>query len=369
MRIPLSSVDLTERELRNLVECHRSGWISSKGPFVDYFEELNRSYYGRAYAVATSSGTTALHLALAALGIGPDDEVIVPDVTFAATINAVLHAGATPVIAPTSHVDWNLDTDSLAACISERTRAVIAVHLYGRPCEMQSVADLCHAHALALIEDCAQAHGAEYRGQRVGGFGSISCFSFFANKIVSCGEGGVCLTDDPLLDAEMRLLRNHGMKADRPYWHTRVGYNYRMTNLQAAVGCAQMERIEELLAERNRVLNDYRVQFAGHPMIGLRPDSPRTKDAPWLETIMLEVESAEAVIDDLASFGIQARGCFTPLSAMPLYETFSRVSPGQRFVRYRQGLSLPTYPGLTTDEVIEVSGRVLDCLDRVARGR
>jgi perosamine synthetase len=208
--------------------------------------------------VSVSNGTVALHLALVALGIGKGDEVIVPDLTFAATINAVLHANATPVIVDIEEESWCISPSEIERAITERTKAIIPVHLYGQPCDMDSIMSIATRHNLKVVEDCAEAHGALFRGKKVGSFGDIGCFSFYGNKIITTGEGGMCTTNNQNLDEIMRVLRDHGMSKTKRYWHERVGFNYRLTNLQASIGLAQLERIDEIHKNRKAYENGYK---------------------------------------------------------------------------------------------------------------
>ncbi|MCH7663277.1 MAG: DegT/DnrJ/EryC1/StrS family aminotransferase [Chloroflexi bacterium] len=249
-RIPLIDTDFGELELEYITECITSGWISSQGKYVKEFEEGFGSYCNRKFAVATSNGTCALHLALLTLGIGDGDEVIVPTLTFAATANAVMHAGATPVFVDSDAKSWNIDPDLIEEAITEKTRAIIPVHLYGQPCDMKKIIEIADKFDLRIIEDAAEAHGATIGNNRVGEFGDISCFSFYANKIITTGEGGMCLTDNPDYNNKMRLLRDHGKEPGVYYIHNEVGYNYRMTNLQAAIGVAQLSKIEKYIKKK-----------------------------------------------------------------------------------------------------------------------
>src|ERR1700716_3726620 len=254
---------MTRHEFRSLLDAFISGWISSKGPYVQKFEGDFSRFVGVRHGVAVSNGTVALHLALVALGIGPGDEVIVPDLTFAATINAVLYCGATPVIVDVDRQTWCMSRAAVKRACTAQTKAIIPVHLYGRPGEIGPIADFARSRRIAVVEDCAEAHGARYAGRAVGQFGDISCFSFYANKIVTTGEGGMCLTDSEELATSLRLLRDHGMSPDRSYWHERVGYNYRITNLQAAIGQSQLWRVKEVLQRNARIVALYRQALKG----------------------------------------------------------------------------------------------------------
>ena len=251
-QIPLAFPDLGGNEIEYISDAVHSSWVSSTGPYITSFENNFSSYCDVNFGISTSNGTTALHLSLISLGIGPGDEVIVPDLTFAATINAVLHAGATPVIVDVDPDTLLIDPEKIKAAISPNTRAVICVHLFGSPCDMNSICSLCKDGKIFLIEDCAQAHGATYNNKKVGSFGDIGCFSFFGNKIITTGEGGMCVTNSEELRDKMRILRDHGMDPDRRYIHNVVGYNYRMTNIQAALGVAQLENIDKSLIFRSK---------------------------------------------------------------------------------------------------------------------
>lgn len=250
MHIALAQPHLTGNEYKYLIDAFLSTWISSAGKYITQFEESFSDYCGVKFGVAVSNGTTALHLALAALEIGEGDEVIVPDITFAATINAVIYTGATPVIVDIEEDSWCIDPDEIEKAITSKTKAIIPVHIYGQPCDMGRICDIAIKNNLYIVEDCAEAHGAAWNGQKVGSFGTISCFSFFGNKVITTGEGGMCITNDEQLNEKMRILRDHGMSKSRRYYHEILGFNYRMTNLQAAIGVAQVERIEDILEWR-----------------------------------------------------------------------------------------------------------------------
>lgn len=256
-RIPITEPDIGQEELQNVTEAVKSGWISSKGPFVDEFEKGFARYIGTKYGVATSNGTTALHLALAALGIKRGDKVLVPSLTFIAAANAVAYTGADPVFVDSNPEYWCISPTGIEEKIDDQTKAIIAVHLYGHPCNMNEIMTIAEEHELCVIEDCAEAHGAEFRSRKVGSYGIINCFSFYGNKIITTGEGGMCLTNHEELAKKMRILRDHGMALDRKYWHDLIGFNYRMTNLQAAVGVAQLRKIDHLVTKKRWVASIY----------------------------------------------------------------------------------------------------------------
>jgi perosamine synthetase len=341
-RIQIARPDMTHHEFRSIINAFLSSWISSKGPYVEKFEEGFARFVGVRHGVAVSNGTVALHLALAALGIGPGDEVIVPDLTFAATINAVLYCGATPVIVDVDRRTWCLSLANIECACTPRTKAIIPVHLYGRPSEMGPIAAFAGRHGIAVVEDCAEAHGARYAGRPVGKFGAISCFSFYANKIVTTGEGGMCLTDSDDLAAALRLLRDHGMTAERPYWHERVGFNYRLTNLQASIGHAQLARVHETLKRNQRLAETYRVALQHVPGVRLPPTMDGVY-APvvWLASVLVPAERRNALLAAAARADIELRPFFHSLSTLPPYERYAQHCPHSRELS-ATGVNLPT---------------------------
>lgn len=345
--IPLTRPNLMGNERRYVTECVESSWISSQGTFVQEFEGSLREFLRANYVVTTSSGTAALHLALAALGVGPGDEVLVPDLTFGATANAVIHCGATPVFIDISAETWTLDPKLINERITSRTRAIIPVHLYGHPCDMTPIIDIAAQHRLFLVEDCAQALGAEYQGTKVGTLGDVGCFSFFANKIITTGEGGACITNHHWLDSRLRLLRDHGMAKEKRYWHLRPGFNYRMTNLQAAIGVAQLERIAAQLEHRTRVGNRYRARLGSIPGLTMPPAMPWAKCVCWLFTVLVDSSVFGVDRDELARRlgcdGIETRPIFYPLHRQPAYGQEGTGSTGypQTELVSAAGLSLP----------------------------
>src|ERR1700759_726677 len=260
--IPISRPYIGAREKQLVLEALDSGWVSSIGKYIDDFEAGFARYCGTEYAGAVSNGTTGLHLALAALELQPGDEVIIPDLTFVATANAVAYTGATPVLADIDPDTLCIDAASVKSLISDKTRAIIPVHLYGHPADMDALTEIAHANALAIIEDAAEAHGAEYKGRRVGGLGKCGVFSFYGNKIITTGEGGMLTTNDADFHARAKRLRDHAMSPGRRYFHEKRGFNYRITNLQAALGVAQLERIEDFLARRAEIMGWYNAAIA-----------------------------------------------------------------------------------------------------------
>jgi perosamine synthetase len=354
--IQVSRPDLSHHEFRSVLEAFISSWISSKGPYVEKFERDFGDFVGVKHGVAVTNGTVALHLALIALGVGPGDEVIVPDLTFAATINAVLYCGATPVIVDVDRDSWCLTHDIVAAACTAQTKAIIPVHLYGRPAEIGPIMAFARSRGIAVVEDCAEAHGARYDGKRVGQFGDISCFSFYANKIVTTGEGGMCVTNSPKLALELRTMRDHGMSPGRSYWHERVGYNYRLTNLQAAIGHAQLWRIDRVLDRNKRIQAMYRQALQDIPGVHFAKPQPRhCEPVVWLASVLVPPAYRDEIISAGRGAGIEMRPFFHRLSALPPYAQYARPCPASAALS-ASGINLPT----SRDVDEQVVRRVVD---------
>ncbi len=360
IRLPVAEPSISERELQYVSECILTGWISSAGKFVTQFEQQFAAFCATSHAVAVSNGTIALHLALEVLGIGSGDEVIIPSLTFAATANAVLHAGATPVMVDCTRETWTIDPAAIAAHITPKTKAIIPVHLYGHPADMDPIMELAERHGLFVIEDAAEAHGARYRGQPIGSLGDIGCFSFYGNKIVTTGEGGMLTMKCVDWDNRARLLRDHGMDKQKRYWHTEIGYNYRLTNLQAAIGVAQMERIDAILSKRATLAKTYQRLLADLPGIMLPPSAPWAEPVCWLYSILIDEQvtgiSRDELIAGMAADGIDARPFFYPLSDMPVYAQHARLTGSYQVTEQlaAQGLSLPSSLKIGEREATEV---------------
>src|SRR5579875_1058693 len=356
-RYPLARPRLGERERTYLLEAFDSGWISSAGEFILRFQREFLSYVGTRHGVATSNGTTAIHLALAASGVGAGDEVIVPDLTFVSPANMVLQTGAKPVLADSNKDYWGIDADAIKVKLTDRTKAVIVVHLYGHPVDLDPIVELCNSRNLVLIEDCAEAHGAMYKGRRVGSFGQISCFSFYGNKLLTTGEGGMCLTNDPMLEERMKLLRDHGADRKQHFWHPAVGFNYRMTNLQAAIGCAQLESLDERIEKYRMIGRAYasRLVETFGSSVTPHPEMRWALCVFWMYTLLidsLDPIKRERLRSHLAEEGIETRPIFYPISKLPPYRGEPRVSdnPNAASISSR-GISLPTYEGLERPDI------------------
>jgi len=357
--LPVANPDLTGNELTYLVDAFTSTWISSSGEYLARFEKEFSDFCGVNYGVAVSNGTVAIQLALLALGVGPGDEVIIPDLTFAATANAVLHVGATPVIVDVEMNSWGIDPLCIESAISPKTKAIIPVHLYGQPCDMTAIMGLAKANNLFVIEDCAEAHGALYKGQKVGSFGDIGCFSFFGNKVLTTGEGGMCVTNSPELVAKMEVLKCHGMSQDKKYWHDCVGYNFRMTNLQAAIGCAQLERLSQTLEHRALVESKYRECLSDILGLQFQEIFQDRHKITWLVSILVPRRDRDKILKKLKLISIDARPFFYSLSMMPLYQTYVRGGVEVSQALSLCGLNLPTHIGVNDDHFENIRSVIL----------
>jgi perosamine synthetase len=361
--IPVAEPDLGPAEEQAVLDALRSGWVSSLGAHINRFEETFALFCNACHAATVSNGTVAIHLLLVAAGIGPGDEVIVPSLTFVATAAAVIHAGAVPVIVDCEPLIGTMDPAAVAAAVSPRVKAILAVHLYGHPAEMDALREVADRHGLFLFEDAAEAHGALYRGKVVGGLGHASTFSFYGNKVMTTGEGGMIVTNDVALDDRIRFLRDHAMDRDRRYWHSEVGFNYRMTNLQAALGTAQLGRISEITARRQAVLDHYR--NAGLERFGLliNPKADWATPVPWLVCAVFPQELAPRVEEIRAGLrrdGVDTRPYFIPIEQMPPYSGYRRVAAdgGDRLAGSAtlaaRGINLPSSGSLSEGDVAAV---------------
>jgi len=363
--IPISSPALVGNEKAYVLDCLESTWISSSGQYAERFEAAFAEFCDVKHALSCCNGTVALHLALLALGVGPDDEVIVPTLTFVATANAVTYCGARPVFVDSEPETWNLDPFLLEQLITPRTKGVIVVHLYGHPVDMDPVLALARKHSLFVVEDAAEAHGAEYKGRRVGSIGDIATFSFYGNKIITTGEGGMVTTNDDSLAARVRQLKGQGMDPDRRYWFPMIGYNYRMTNIAAAIGLAQLEKIDWHISRRREIAAQYAHHLRGHPDIKLQPEKSWACNAYWMNSVVLDGHmrhSRETVMAGLAEIGVETRPFFHPMHTLPMYLGLAKR---QRFPvadwLAAQGFNLPSSATLTEQDV----GFVCDELCRI----
>jgi perosamine synthetase len=364
--LPISQPSLGLREEELVLDAVRSGWVSSIGKYVEEFERLFAEYCGVKHALAVNNGTAGLHLALAALGIGPGDEVIIPDLTFVATANAVAYTGAKPILADIDPDTLCLSAASVEPHLTERTRAIMPVHLFGHPADMDPLLALAASRGLKVIEDAAEAHGALYKGRRVGGLSDCGVFSFYGNKVITTGEGGMLTTDDSELYARARLLHGHAMSATRRYWHEELGFNYRITNMQAALGVAQMERIDVFLDRRTEIMALYEAAIPTRPGVRLNRVKNWAKSAFWM--VCLEVDGfdqarRDAFMAGLKKKGIDTRPYFCTLSSMPMYAQKPLPVAASKA---QIGLNLPSYYDLSEADIGRIGRAVNTLLDELS---
>jgi perosamine synthetase len=364
--IPVAAPTLSGNEKAYVMDCLESTWISSSGKYIELFENAFAEFCGVKHAVSCSNGTTALHLALIALGVEPGDEVIVPTLTFIATANAVVYCGARPVFVDSDPETWNIDPEKIEARITRRTKGIIAVHLAGHPAEMDSILAIARRHNLFVLEDAAQAHGAEYKGARSGSLGDMATFSFFGNKIITTGEGGMVVTNDDAKAERMRLLKSHGMDPARRYWHPVIGYNYRMTNIAAAIGLAQIEQVDMQLERRREVVSWYQEYLKDVEGISWQAEKDWARHVWWMFTVVLgdNIEmTRDDVIDHFRQRNIETRPVVYPLHILPPYveATGGEALPVAEGIASR-GINLPTWAGLTREDVREVCDTLLECI-------
>ena len=357
LRIPIYQPDIGSKEKAYVNQCLDSTWISSKGEFIERFQAGFAGYIGAPQALAVSNGTVALHLALATLGLGAGDEVIVPSLTYISPVNAIRYVGATPVFADSDPVTWQVNVDDVAARITPRTRAIIVVHLYGQACDMVALAALASAHGLLLIEDCAEALGTRIGGRHVGTFGDIATFSFFGNKTITTGEGGMVVARCAAHQKLALKLRGQGLADDREYWHDVVGFNFRMTNICAAIGLAQLERAEDFIARKRLLAEAYTRELQGLPLV-LQAEVAGTTHSFWMCSLLTnDPEQRDPLRRALREQGIETRPFFHPVHTMPMYAQGQTgltvaVDLGAR------GINLPSWPGLGEEGVQTVCAAI-----------
>lgn len=352
--IPVCEPKLGKKELEYVTDCVRTNWISSKGKYITEFEEKFSKYCGAEYGIATCNGTTALHLALASIGVKAGDEVILPTFTMIATANSITYTGAKPVLVDSEPETWNIDPTKIEEKITKKTKALMLMHTYGHPVDIDPILELAEKRDLYVIEDAAEAHGAEYKGKRVGALGDAGCFSFYANKILTTGEGGMVVTNNEKIAEMARLLRDQAFEPKR-FLHRYVGFNYRMTNLQAAIGVAQMDLIDESVETRRRNAKRYNSLLKDVPGITLPPEALWAKNVYWMYTVLVE-DSFGMKRDELMAYlkekGVDSRSAFYPVHTQPVY---AKHYKGEKYPVAeelgRKGINLPSGNTLTEDQI------------------
>lgn len=368
LRIPVAEPALVGNEKDYVLDCLESGWISSNGKYIQEFERAFARFCGTKHAISCCNGTVALHLALLALGVGPGDEVIVPTLTFVASANSVVYCGAKPVFVDSEPNTWTLDPSQLEHCITSNTKGIIVVHLYGHPADMDRVNAIARKYGLFVIEDAAEAHGAEYKGQRVGSLGDVATFSFYGNKIITTGEGGMITTDNDELAARLSLLKGQGMDRERRYWFIQTGYNYRMTNLEAALGLAQLERIDWHSQRRREVAAQYVRFLTNIPGIKIQIEQPWARHAYWMNSVIIDEEDwpieRDHVMMRLADAGIETRPVFYPMHALPMYLRIASECCFPVADRLSaRGINLPSSARLTEEDVRLITAELARILE------
>ena len=355
--IPVCTPLLGKKEEQYVKDCLRTNWISSSGKYIKLFEEAFSRYCGGKYGVTTTNGTTALHLTLAALNIGRGDEVIMPTFTIASTAFATIYCGAKPVFVDSQAGTWNIDADKIEEKITKRTKAILPVHIYGNPCDMDRIMRLARKYHLSVIEDAAEAHGAEYKGKKVGGIGDVGCFSFYGNKIITCGEGGMIVTNDKKLAERCRSLKNLSFLEKKRFWHEEIGFNYRMTNIQAALGLAQFEHMGDMIERRRNNARRYNLRFSEVPGLILPVEKEDTKNVYWMYGFLVTKDfgmSRDELMKKLYKKGIETRTFFWPMHEQPVLKKMGLAGKGRYPVAEaiaRQGLYLPSGSGLKESEI------------------
>lgn len=366
IRLPLMEPSLGGNELKYVSDCISTGWISSQGEYVRRFEKQFSDFLeDDSHCLAVSSGTAALHLALKAIDAGPGDEVIIPDLTFAATANVVLHCGATLICADVDPLTWTLDPAQVASLVTPNTKAIIPVHLYGHPCDMDPILEIAAKNNIYVIEDCAEAQGATYKGRQVGTLGDFGCFSFFSNKVITTGEGGMVSTTNKDLAEKIKVLRDHGMKPGKRYWHDVAGFNFRMTNLQAAVGVAQMERVDNFLSRRKEIGKRYISKLSMIKGLTVPASVNWAETVYWIFSLLVDESITGIQRDELAKklsdLGIENRPFFYPMHVQPPYKQNGNFEVSKRMST--QGISLPSGNEISDQEIDRVCHAIQSIID------
>jgi perosamine synthetase len=366
--IPVSEPLVTDREIELVTDCLKSGWISSAGRYLDLFETGWASYCKMPHGIAVSNGTTALQLAIRLLDLKPGDEVIMPTFTIISCAQAITYCGGVPVLIDSDPHNWQMDISQIEAKITPRTRAIMVVHIYGHPADMDPILELARKHSLIVIEDAAEAHGAEYKGKKCGGFGDISVFSFYANKLITTGEGGMVLTKRGDLADRTRTLRNLCFQKKQRFLHEELGYNYRLTNIQAALGIAQLERIDHIVERKRAIAHAYNERLKDLPLIELPVEEPWAKNVYWVYGIIVKETTGmntEQFARKLAAKGVETRPFFLGMHEQPVFRAMGLFQNEEYPVAERlarQGLYIPSGLTIKDNEIAMVSEAVRSIL-------
>jgi perosamine synthetase len=364
-RIHYTKPTITELEVRYATDAATNGWGEKCYEYINRFEEAFKVHLGVKYAIATSSCTGALHMGMAALGIGPDDEVIMADTNWIATASPIVHLGAKPVFVDILPDSWCLDPELVAQAITPRTKAIVAVHLYGNLCEMDKLLAIGEKHGIPVIEDAAEAIGSIYHGKRAGSMGKFGTFSFHGTKTLTTGEGGMFVTNDLELYEHVLTLSNHGRARGqtKQFWPDMVGFKYKMSNIQAAIGCAQIERIDELICRKREIFTYYRHRLATIPGLSVNPEPAGTVNGAWMPTVVFEREtgiSRQSLQIAFAAENIDARVFFWPHSSLPMFEPVR--SNVQAWDIPTRAINLPSYHDIKESDINRVCEVIIKLL-------
>lgn len=356
-RIVYTQPSITELEHEYVLDAVKNGWGAKCYDYINRFEQQFAQYLGVKHAIATSSCTGAMQLGLAAAGIGTGDEVILADTNWIATVAPVVHLGATPVFVDILPDSWCVDPAKVEQAITARTKAIIATHLYGNLCEMTALRALAEKYQLLLIEDAAEALGSEYHGQKAGSMGVFGTFSFHGTKTMTTGEGGMFVTNDSDLYERVITLSNHGRSRHQPkqFWPDEVGYKFKMSNIQAALGCAQLERIDELVSAKRKIFSRYKTLLSNYNELILNPEPNGRLNSYWMPTVVFSKKSGikqEQLINSFQKANIDARVFFWPLSSLPMFT--AKPENRQAYDIAQRAINLPSYPQLTESEQQQV---------------
>lgn len=360
--IPIYEPYLKGNEYKYLTECLNSNWISSGGPFVKKFEDKFSKMHNNLQALSVTSATTGLHLALVSLGIKKNDEVIVPNLTFAAVINSVLYANARPIIVDVDKDKWTIDVEDIKKKITKKTKAIIVVHLYGNPCKMNEIQKICSKNKISLIEDCAEAIGSKYNRKIVGTFGDCSVFSFFGNKTITTGEGGMILFKNKNCYNLAKKLRDHGMSSQKKYYHDLIGYNYRMTNMQAAIGLAQLEQFNKIINRKIEILNIYKKFLGKFNYLKFQKNEDKCLNTYW--AVGVTINHKNFIFSKCEEFmrkkGIEIRNFFYPLNQQKIYKKYSYKKKYNTDIFFSKSICLPTFPSIRNKEIEYVANTLIE---------
>lgn len=363
MEIFLDAPNIGQKEKDYLIKCIDSTFVSTVGPFVPEFEGKFAHYVGTKRAISTQSGTAAIHLALIELGIGPGDEVIVPVTTFIATVNPVVYVGATPVFVDIDPETWNIDPDKIEKVITKKTKAIIPVHLYGNPCEMDSIMEISEKYGIPIIEDATESLGATYRGKKTGTFGKFATFSFNGNKVITTGGGGMITTNNEESAYHMKFLVNQARDTSKGYYHPEIGYNYRMTNLEASMGLAQFERLSEFLEKKRKFNKIYREEFENIKKIKMQKEYQECESSWWMSSIIIDSEKEIPEIqEELKKEGIPTRRIFIPITEFPPYKKYANSDYKNAYYIYEKGLNLPGSTLNSEKQIKKIVGSIISVL-------